>query len=208
MLNQTNKCAELKVKRIESNTPFADMLALQQNLQDRLGTQFDFSRSFHEIAKSVIYWRHCLQDELSEVHDWAPFSSEADLQEARMEVIDAWHFANNIALELSISAEELETCAKAVSEADVAGMTPKDFEVSISTALKTVFEHLPWKTWKTYSDVDLAKAKSARNYVEPMLQVFSLLQDYAAWFGLSVTDVHSYYHAKHLENHARQDRGY
>jgi len=205
-LNPTNECNDLRIENLAAEFPCTAMLRLQQNLQERLQTPMDPTENLHKISQRVIFWRHCLQDELSEVHDWVPFTSEAMLKEAKMEIIDAWHFMNNIALELGVTGEEID--AELVSHIPVRNRTILEHEASVSTALRRLFDTLPWKTWKTYSEASLAAHQAQRTFAKPLTQVFLTLLQYAAFFEMDLAEVHSYYAAKHLENHARQDRGY
>jgi len=124
-MNQENICSNLKPKEIKDlheNDSLKILYNIQENLQNRLGKFQEYKNSnMHQKACEVIYNKHCLEDELSELlarlpwKKWKKYSCEelknwiSDEQRAEtlFELVDGLHFFLNIAIILGFTSEEI-----------------------------------------------------------------------------------------------------
>ena len=90
---------------------FDEIFALQDTLNKRIGVNTD-AMSEEEQAKWVLNYTRAMQQELSELVDSVPWKwwakyQEFDQQNARVEVVDLFHFLISIAQVLGMSAEDV-----------------------------------------------------------------------------------------------------
>ena len=124
-MNQENICKDLKPKVLDE-LPETDSLKILYNiqvkLQERLGKLIEYqTENMHEKACDVIYNKHCLEDEISEllarlpwkkwknysIEERAGWTSDEQRTETLFEFVDAMHFFLNIAIILGFTPEEL-----------------------------------------------------------------------------------------------------
>jgi dimeric dUTPase (all-alpha-NTP-PPase superfamily) len=124
-MNQENICNSLKPKEIKDlseNDSLKILYDIQEKFQDRLGKLQEYKNSnMHQKACEVIYNKHCLEDELSELltrlpwKKWKKYSfeelknwiSDEQRTETLFELVDGLHFFLNIAIILGFSPEEI-----------------------------------------------------------------------------------------------------
>jgi hypothetical protein len=125
MLNKENICKDLKpkdIKELLEEDSLKVLYNIQQGLQQRLGKLEEYKNmNMHQKACEVIYNKHCLEDELSELlarlpwKKWKNYSidelntwtSDEQRTETLFELVDAMHFFINVAIILEFTPEEI-----------------------------------------------------------------------------------------------------
>jgi dimeric dUTPase (all-alpha-NTP-PPase superfamily) len=213
-INPTNVCSGLEVEDMDMTDPFAEMFMMQYRLQHRLG-KIPEMRTLELAVQQVMYWQFCVADEVKELLDWFdPVNSmlapnrELLMKEVQMEAIDALHFVFNIGLELGYAKETISSMEAAVE------YRAKNFDVAemarigtwLNNAVINLIRKLPWKSWKTYPEIDLPTLAAA---VEPeYAKVIGAILALCMTCMMRRQDIINVYCAKNKENHNRQNNGY
>jgi dimeric dUTPase (all-alpha-NTP-PPase superfamily) len=196
------------------------MYEAQQALQARLGRQPHQYESPKIASSKVIYWEHCIIDEVRELEDWLDsmisVSRTVDkrnqlMAEIRMEAIDILHFIFNIGIELNINTTDIELMEshwtyKISDGCCVSPYHAREHAEHLKQIIVLLIDLMPWKTWKTYPDVtfDEYKASVFTAYEQVLHTTLELCQS----VNMDRQTIIDTYFAKNKENHARQDRKY
>lgn len=176
-----------------------EMLQLQASLNEMTnGLEW---RNGHTRLGKKINWQRCIYMETAELIDsypwkhWKSIDAQADVENARLELVDIWHFLMSLSLEqfsASFASELLESVYESNSRLE---MTPPSIEQTLA-----VYEAL------------MRIALQAPVNKEAALPHFKALA--AAFFSacqvasLSFSELYKIYIAKNVLNQFRQDHGY
>lgn len=210
-MHETNICNGLKIDdTATSNELVKDTMLLQYKLQERMNTIRE--KSEVEKASAALYWMQCAMIEADELYEWSRKNSRADLAKAHkekcMEAIDILHFVYNVGIELGIDPETVETDLKYVGLYTDNCLGYSEISLTwlaeLNKSQAALLNLLPWKTWKTYTDIKLDEHKINNAFSSLVWTTLNI----CFMLGMPLDKIYSYYLAKNAENHARQNRGY
>jgi hypothetical protein len=215
MATDVNICNGLEIVPIHLENPYQEMYLLQQRLQLRLNPEAYQHNDTKLAARNCTYWFYCIAAECKELMDWfSPtmghnLGADEITKEIQMESIDVLHFVMNIGLELRYTPEELQAFMFEQPTEPLGEIQPDKCEVACSDLMDRairLIDALPWKSWKTYPDINVLELKSLVE--EDFGILFRLTIRLCNVVNLSGQDVINWYFAKNAENHNRQDNGY
>ena len=172
-----------------------EMLSMQNALNEQ--TNGSDWRSGTTTLGKPIDWRRCIYMETAELIDsypwkhWKSVSDEPDMENARLELVDIWHFVLSLALE-----NFDQPAAKALLEKGWQNSTPRSNTADIKTQVDT-HENL--------MRTALSNQTVSESYLVGLVTAF-----FASCYvvGLNLQALHETYMAKHVLNRFRQDHGY
>lgn len=172
-----------------------EMFLMQQKLNDETNGKRWLEGKTNK--GKTINWLRCVHMEASEFIDsfpwkhWKAIDQEADLQNARIELVDIWHFLMSEAIRTNYTGVDKkdgmvriarELIKVSYSETKVT----TDYELIINTAEQLIFE------------------TKSKNLTTILMKFFEL----CALMDLSFDDLYGKYIAKNTLNKFRQDNGY
>lgn len=170
------------------------------SMQDQLNTMTNGAswRSGKTMAGKTINWRRCIYMETAELIDsypwkhWKAITAEVDMENARVELVDIWHFLLSLALENNTIPEALDTFATALQKAESAKTELDKSDYTIEDSL-AVFEQMM-----------LTALDSQYSMTEMSDCFFNACQT----IQLDFDELYAIYMAKNVLNKFRQDHGY
>lgn len=204
-MNETNILADVPVPEV--NETFKAMFMKQIQLQSRLQQLPPGNRDFKYIAGKNIYWGHCIRAEVEELLEWVSKQEDPTwVKEMQMEAIDIIHFTFNMAIELALELEFIEAIEAQYEhytwEIDTSRIHAAT--LILGRSIITLINALPWKTWKTYTDIKVDTRELNRLYADVLRAALILCNA----TGLDKQGIINMYYAKNKVNHERQDNGY
>jgi dimeric dUTPase (all-alpha-NTP-PPase superfamily) len=213
------------------------LFQMQYDLNARCGVIADeIIQSEESITQWVLNYIRAYQQEVAELQEsmpwkWWEVKPAFDPQNAKVEIIDLFHFVISLAEVANITPEKIahstlgvypestdfdifEELFKTQSQtAILLGLEPTDDVDAltantmkslslISITISEITDQIPWKWWAKYQKINVEGLEAQ------IIRLFLLTIQLAVTFNMSADEVYEAYLSKNKVNHERQDSGY
>lgn len=200
---------------------------LQKALNDRCGVKSEkIQKKEKKISKWVLNYTRAYSQEFAELQDSLPWrwwdkDHKYDPQNAKVEIIDLFHFAISLCQVTGMSSEKLteildtENSLESIFEKNQ--KTPnttspahlndvmdkfKDSALLVQFKLSEINDLVPWKWWAKYQKINIPELHTE------IAEIFMYTVGLAHLFEMNGTDIYEGYLKKNKVNHNRQNSGY
>jgi dimeric dUTPase (all-alpha-NTP-PPase superfamily) len=183
---------------MQTQNSINEMLAMQNALNDM--TNGAGWRNGKTALGKVIDWRRCIIMETAELIDsypwkhWKAVDAQIDIENARVELVDIWHFLLSLALENF----ELEKAAGLLNNALILSQQSQKITRELTTIEQV-------KIHETMMRIALESVQVSESYLSALTKAFFNACKVA---DLDFDSLYQIYMAKNVLNKFRQDHGY